>query len=127
MADQIGNNFNWKNFYTVEFLKKLNLPIDELTIAQHKLKWWAIPRNKGKYGLRLSLSGFEIFNKFEVQSYDIRYTTPLTLIDLIKLDNIIEMPYFLTKEKLHTTNSKVFTELTLYSNNLKRYIDVKSK
>lgn len=114
---------NWKEAYTKIFLKELGKSTNEVAVSQHMPLWWKNTRNKGKSGLRLTDTGFEVLSEIGLATYDIPYPhdMPLTTQIIIYLDQLIDCPYYLTNRSIIVTDERKAVELTMFSGDLRKY------
>lgn len=114
---------NWKETYTKVFLKELGKSTNDATVQEYLPLWWMNTRNKDKGGLRLTEAGFDIVNEINLTTYEILYPKemPVTAQVVIFLDNLIDCPYYLTKQSITVTNERKAVELTLFAGDIRKY------
>jgi len=116
---------NWKEVYTKIFLKELGKTTNDVTVKEYLPLWWQNTRSKGKGkgGLRLTDTGYEILCEIDLETYDVPYPRdmPITTQVIIYLDQFIDCPYYITPRSIIVTDQRKAVELTLFNGDLRKY------
>jgi len=122
-----------KRALTKKFLKELGWETHSKSINKHHYVWWMNPRNMGdSKSFRLTDKGFVMLSeKLSVKSYKIvlppgvEWTSGL----IIKLDKLIDAPYYLdeTGKNILVFKEKTAVELILYEGDIQKYLLAKQK
>jgi hypothetical protein len=113
---------NQKYDLTKKIAEILNFSFDEKNIKKLIRVWWENPRNKQTGGLRLTPAGFEAFKKSQLKFYEIQLESPIHYTNgmVIWLDQKIECPYFINKNKITVFGEKTAVQLLLFSGDLNK-------
>jgi hypothetical protein len=104
-------------------LETLGLVADEKRIKQTLPMWWQNPRKKEKGGLRLTEQGYTCLKQADIKDYpidlpkDIEWTGQL----IIRLDQFIECPFYLTHKTINVFSERMAVQLVLFSGNIQKY------
>ena len=103
------------------FVDQAGIPIGMTTDMQRR--WWKNPTDPDS--LRLSLAGLQFVKaNLKLQSYDFELPEELTNHQLLQLERYFKgMYYLLKRSKLLVFESEEATLLTLYSSDLKSYLN----
>jgi hypothetical protein len=93
--------------------------------------WWQNPRPKEFGGLRLSQTGFDTLSKyfkphlvrFETKLEDLKFSNQL----IVRLDNYITCPWFITKRGMYVFDDKMAIQLVLFSGNIEKFTSAKAR
>jgi len=81
------------------------------------------PRQKAKGGLRLTESGWDWLREADLKYYqidlpkEIEWTNQL----IIRLDQFIECPFYITKKAIYVFGERMAVQLVLFSGNIQKY------
>lgn len=112
-----------KDTYTSVFLKAAQKEHTETDIKNYRGMWWFSTRGKSAGGLRITDSCLEfIETEAEIKTYQIDLPKDITLGPqvLIWLDQYLESPYHLTKNRLTVLTEKAAFELYLFSGDIRK-------
>lgn len=114
-----------KHEITKLVLETAGLPADEDRIQKTIPTWWVNPRKKEKGGLRLTEQGFNALKTAGIQSYKIRFEAPITCTnqEIIRLDQLMDSPYYITNREVHVFKEKMAIQLVLFSGNILKFIN----
>lgn len=103
------------------FVEQANIPLGQTTDMQ--MRWWKNPTDDAS--LRLSLQGLQLVKAvIKLASYEFDLSEELTNHNLLQLERYLKGPYYLLKrQKIIVFEEEEATMLTLYSGNLKAYLD----
>jgi hypothetical protein len=92
-------------------------------VTDMQKRWWKNPTDDTS--LRLSLAGLQfVKSNLKLQSYDFELTEELTNSQLLQLERQFKgMYYLLKRQKIIVFDESESIMLTLYSGNLKSYLD----
>jgi hypothetical protein len=119
---------NQKTEITKYIAEQEQLPADEKSIRKLVALWWKNPRNKEKGGLKLTDEGFARLTKYlkvhRVRFEDeVEYTNQL----ILRLDNFITCPWYVTRKEVFVFDDKMAVQLVLFSGNITRFSSAKAK
>jgi hypothetical protein len=119
---------NQKTDITKYVAEQSNLPTDDKSIRKLISQWWINPRQKAKGGLRLSDDGFARLTT-QFKSYKVKFDEPVDYTNqlIIRLDNFIDCPWYLTKKEIYVFNDKMAVQLVLFSGNIAKFSTAKAK
>ena len=108
--------------------EQFNLPTDEKSIRKLLPQWWFNYRNKEKGGLRLTDEGFARLTA-HIKAHKVTLDEPVEYTNqvIIWLDNLIESPWYITKDEIYVFDEKMAIQLVLFSGNIVRYSAAKAK
>ena len=115
---------NIKEAYTKIFLKQADISINEATLKEYMPIWWQNTRAKDTGGLRLTEAGYDfLVEKLQIETYSVPFPADfeMTTQSLIFMDNLIDCPYYITKNNLIVTSEKKAIELHLFSGDIRKY------
>ena len=114
---------------TVKIAELLGLATDEKSLKTYKKHWWVNPRDKDQGGLRLTDEGWIKVEESGIKCHKIKLTTKpeKTNQNIIKLDRYLDCPWYLNKNYIYVYTERVAVQLVLFSGNLQKFIDAKSK
>jgi hypothetical protein len=120
---------NQKKQITLKVLEILELPSSEESLRKYKQAWWCNPRNKDEGGLRLTEEGWKAFETAKIKHHKIKLDNEVEKINrnIIDLDRYIDCPWYTYKKDIFIYNEKMAVQLVLFSGNLQKFIDAKSK
>lgn len=119
-----------KNDLTKKLLNQLNLPTDEKTFKKYKTRWWMNPRSANEKSLRLTEEGFQTLSDLlEISSYEINLlpNTEWTSQLILRMDKMLDSPYFIQKNSLVVFREKTAVELILFGGDIQKYFISKIK
>jgi len=104
------------------------LTTDQKSLRKLNTLWWQNPRQKVKGGLRLTDEGFArataFINSHKVDiDNDIDYNNQL----IIRLDNLIECPWYISNKHIFLFDEKIAVQMILFSGNIARFTAAKVK
>jgi hypothetical protein len=104
------------------------LPSDPKSIRRLVAAWWQNPRKKDKGGLKLTDEGFARLTKYFKAhrvnfEEEIEYTNQL----ILRLDNFITCPWYITKKNVWVFDDKMAVQLVLFSGNIVKFSSAKAK
>jgi len=119
---------NQKTDITKYVAEQSNLSTDDKSIRKLISQWWINPRQKVKGGLRLSDDGFARLTT-QFKSYKVKFDEPVDYTNqlIIRLDNFIDCPWYLTKKEIYVFNDKMAVQLVLFSGNIAKFSTAKAK
>lgn len=119
---------NQKTNITKYVAEQSNLPTDDKSLRKLIRDWWINPRQKVKGGLRLSDDGFVRLTT-QFKSYKVKFDEPVDYTNqlIIRLDNFIDCPWYLTKKEIYVFNDKMAVQLVLFSGNIAKFSTAKAK
>ena len=102
-------------------IKQLNL--DETQFTRYHYAWWQNPRPKKVGGLRLTIEGYEVFQKLDVTEHAINFPndTEFTGQLVLWLDRFIDCPFYLESKRIIVFSENVAVQLILFSGNIQKY------
>lgn len=91
--------------------------------------WWVSTRKKEKGGLRLTEEGFEALKKAEIECHRIRFYEPIEYTNqlIVRLDQMLNCPFYITKKEIHVFNDKLAIQLVLFNGNIQKFTTAKAK
>ena len=106
------------------------LDIDEITIRKIARKLWQNPRPKPIGGLKLTDIGFEILSK-HFTAHQVRFENRIELKFtnqmILRLDNFITCPWYITKMGMWVFDDKMAVQLVLFSGNIEKFTNAKAR
>lgn len=114
---------NQRNEITKYVLEQAGLPCDEKAVKKTVAVWWQNPRKKSNGGLRLTEQGYGCLKKADIKDYqidlpkDIEWTGRL----IIRLDQFIDCPFYLTNKSIFVFSERMAVQLVLFSGNIQKY------
>lgn len=120
---------NLKSDITLKVAEILGLATDDKALKIYKKKWWVNPRDKSEGGLKLTDLGFDEMERAKIKCHKIKLEQDLddTNQTLIKLDQYIDCPWYMYRKHIYVYSEKMAVQLILFSGNLKKFIDAKSR
>lgn len=118
-----------KNEITRYIAEQSGLPTDEKSLRKFNASWWQNTRMKEKGGLKLTDEGFANLTRYvkphcvRFFENDIDYTNQL----ILRLDNFITCPWYLSKKEIYVFDDKMAVQLVLFSGNIKKFTTAKAK
>jgi len=108
---------------------QLGLPVTDKDIRNYKRKWWSSTRIKETGGLRLTEDGFNALINADIKFHKITIETDLTYTSqtLIRLDNYIDSPWFLTNRCIYVFTEKMAIQLVLFSGDIQKFLISKAE
>lgn len=119
---------NQKLEITKYLAEQWSLDRDPKSLKKLIILWWQNPRDKIKGGLRFTDEGFARasthlrFHKVDIDD-GIDYNNRL----IIRLDNLIECPWYLSNKHIFLFDEKVAVQMILFSGNITRFTNAKVK
>ena len=85
--------------------------------------WWQNPRKKESGGLRLTEQGYTCLKKADIKDYKIDLPKEIDWTNqlIIRLDQFIDCPFFLTKKSIYVFGERMAVQLVLFSGNIQKY------
>lgn len=119
---------NQKLEITKYLAEQWGLDTDQKSLKKLIILWWQNPRNKPKGGLRFTDEGFARasshikFHKVDIDE-NIDYNNQL----IIRLDNLIECPWYLNTKHIFLFDEKIAVQMILFSGNIARFTAARVK
>jgi hypothetical protein len=104
-------------------LESMNLIADEARVKKTIPIWWQNPRQKEHGGLRLTEQGYLCLKQADIKDYridlpkEIDWTNQL----IIRMDQFIDCPFYLTKKSIFVFGERMAVQLVLFSGNIQKY------
>jgi hypothetical protein len=104
-------------------LQQAEKPHDDAYVKKMLPAFWMNPRQKIKGGLRLTDSGWDWLRQADLKYYqidlpkEVEWTNQL----IIRLDQFIECPFYLTKKSIYVFGERMAVQLVLFSGNIQKY------
>jgi hypothetical protein len=104
-------------------LQQAGKPHDDAYVKKMLPAFWMNPRQKAKGGLRLTESGWDWLREADLKYYqidlpkEIEWTNQL----IIRLDQFIECPFYITKKAIYVFGERMAVQLVLFSGNIQKY------
>jgi hypothetical protein len=104
-------------------LQQAGKPHDDAYVKKMLSAFWMNPRQKTKGGLRLTDSGWDWLRQADLKYYqidlpkEIEWTNQL----IIRLDQFIECPFYITKKSIYVFGERMAVQLVLFSGNIQKY------
>ena len=104
-------------------LQQADKPYDDAYVKKMLPAFWMNPRQKTKGGLRLTDSGWDWLRQADLKYYqidlpkEIEWTNQL----IIRLDQFIECPFYITKKAIYVFGERMAVQLVLFSGNIQKY------
>jgi hypothetical protein len=119
---------NQKIDITKYVAEQSGLPTDEKSIRKLVAQWWQNPRKKEKGGLRLTDDGFARLTT-QFTAHKVRFEDPIEYTNqlIIRLDNFIDCPWYITNKAVFVFNDKMAVQLVLFSGNIVKFSTAKAK
>jgi hypothetical protein len=120
---------NQKIEITKYIAEQAGLGTDERLIRKLNAAWWQNPRKKIKGGLKLTEQGFDILSRY-LGYHKVRFETPPEIITsqlVLRLDNLITCPWYLTRREVYVFDDKMAVQLVLFSGNIVKFVDAKAE
>jgi len=107
------------------------LSTEELHLKKLLPLWWQNSREKEAGGMRLTDEGFARLTKYFTahqvrfeQKYDnLNFTSQM----ILRLDNFITCPWYITNKGMWVFDDKMAIQLVLFSGNIERFTSAKAK
>ena len=104
-------------------LQQAGKPHDDAYVKKMLPAFWMNPRQKTNGGLRLTDSGWDWLRQADLKYYqidlpkEIEWTNQL----IIRLDQFIECPFYITKKAIYVFGERMAVQLVLFSGNIQKY------
>ncbi len=111
-----------KSKYTRIFLEVAGLPVDDISVKEHRSRWWSNLRATNR-GLRLTEKGLQfVLYRANITSYEVnlKIEGDVTAQLLLQLDEFITCPWFAKHGIIVVFCEKMAFELMLYDGDLKK-------
>jgi|LakMenEpi03Aug12_release.lakeMendotaPanAssembly.Ray.scaffolds.fasta_scaffold653881_2 hypothetical protein len=110
-------------------LDELALPSDEKNLKKYLIHWWRNILDKNSGGLGLTEQGFEAFSKANIKIYKIKLSKTIICNNrlIVRLDNFINSPFYLTRNWIYVFDERTAIELILYDCDLEKFTHNKAK
>jgi len=119
---------NQKLDITKYLAEQWSLDTDQKSLKQLNILWWQNPRNKPKGGLRFTDEGFaRASTHLKCHKVDIDDGIDYNNRLIIRLDNLIECPWYLSNKHIFLFDEKVAVQMILFSGNIDRFTNAKIK
>jgi hypothetical protein len=103
------------------------LPTDPKSIKKWIAQWWCNPRQKPQGGLKLTDEGFaRLTTQFKCHKVTLDEPIEFTNQMILRFDNWIDCPWYLTNKHIFVFKDKTAVELVLFSGNVKRFFSAKA-
>lgn len=104
------------------------LIIDQKSLRKLNALWWQNTRQKAKGGLRLTDEGFARATSF-IKSHKVDVDDGIDYNNqlIIRLDNLIECPWYLSNKHIFLFDEKIAVQMILFSGNIARFTTAKVK
>lgn len=106
------------------FLKQWGKSIDKANTTLYSREWWQCNREQQQHAFRLTDEGLNFLqNTLELRCYEIPFTEHIELSPqtIIFLEKYIDCPYHLTSKSIVVFSEKKSFELSLFSDDIRRY------
>lgn len=113
-----------------EFLKDSGLPNDQKSLEKYRWEWWANPRLNGDRSLKLTDRGYEVLTTavgLKFYQIDLPASIENTNQLVIRLDKLIDCPWFITKKSIFVSKEKTAVQLVLFSGDLQKFGNAKHR
>jgi len=120
---------NQKTKLTKYVIDCLGFPDDTKTFKRFTATFWVNPRQKSKGGLRLTDTGFKVFNE-HLKSYKVDLEDKDQLFEnkhILWLDKYIDSPFYVARKSVYVFSEKMAVQLVLFSGNLVKFGHAKFK
>jgi len=104
------------------------LTTDQKSLRKLNTLWWQNPRQKVKGGLRLTDEGFARATAF-IKSHKVDIDDGIDYNNqlIIRLDNLIECPWYINNKHIFLFDEKIAVQMILFSGNIARFTAAKVK
>lgn len=104
-------------------LQQAGKPHDDAYVKKMFPAFWMNPRQKAKGGLRLTESGWDWLREADLKYYQIDLPKEIDWTNqlIIRLDQFIECPFYITKKAIYVFGEKMAVQLVLFSGNIQKY------
>lgn len=107
------------------------LPSDEQNLRKLLSVIWQNPRPKAKGGLKLTEKGFELLS-LHFKAHQVRFEETLsnpkfTNQMILRLDNFITCPWFMTHKGMWVFDDKMAIQLVLFSGDITKFTTAKAR
>lgn len=108
--------------------KQEGLSIEEPFLNKLLSVWWQNPRKKEVGGLRLTDEGFSRLTKY-FTGHRVKFTSEFEYTNqlILRLDNFINCPWYITKKEIWVFDDKMAVQLVLFSGNIVKFTTSKAK
>ena len=113
-----------KTAYTRTFLMLKEQPLHDESVKTAYFTWWQNVRESYQArSLRLTKNGLNMLEKLDLKTYNIKFPakvifTPQTYL---WLDEFVDCPYFVDKQKIVVTMEKMALQLMLFAGDITKY------
>ena len=119
---------NQKIDITKYIAEQFGLATDDKSIRRLIPIWWQNPRKKINGGLRLTEDGFaRLTTYFKANRVVFDTTFEYTNQLIIRLDNFITCPWYVTEKEIFVFNEKMAVQLVLFSGNILQFSRAKAE
>jgi len=104
------------------------LTTDQKSLRKLHTLWWQNTRQKVKGGLRLTDEGFARATAF-IKSHKVDIDDGIDYNNqlIIRLDNLIECPWYISNKHIFLFDEKIAVQMILFSGNIARFTAAKVK
>jgi len=105
-------------------MELLEQPIHDETIKNNYYAWWQNVRESYQArSLRLTKQGLAMLEKIDLKTYDIKFPTKVIVTPQRYrwLDEFVDCPYFVDKQKIIVTMEKMALQLMLFAGDITKY------
>jgi len=103
------------------------LPTDPKSLKKWTAQWRCNPRQKLKGGLKLTDEGFaRLTTQFKCHKVILEEPIEYTNQMILRFDNWITCPWYITNKHIYVFNDKTAVELVLFSGNVRRFFSAKA-
>jgi hypothetical protein len=107
--------------------EKYQLATDDKSIRNWMSQWWVNNRKKSKGGLRLTDEGYaRLTAHFKAHRVELDQNFDYTNQLVIRLDNFITCPWYLSSKDIFVFDDKMAVQLILFSGNIARFTNAKA-
>ena len=122
---------NQKIDITRYVLEKEGKDTDNDIVRKYLPTFWQNPRLKETGGLRLTEQGFELMSKYfkshQVRFEETRENLKFTNQMILRLENFITCPWYITNRGVWVFDDKMAVQLVLFSGNIEKFTTAKAR
>lgn len=118
-----------RDSYTKIFLQEWGKSTDDANMKLYGRTWWQSNRSSKQHAYRLTDQGLEFLNEtLGITMYEVPFTEPIELspATIVFLERYIDCPYHLTHESITVFSERKSFELTLFSDDIRKFGLVKA-
>lgn len=112
-----------KNDITKYVMENCGVETTPKSLNLYNTIMWQNTRKKVTGGLRLTSTGFQLLERSGLKSYSILFQKKPIVNNqlLIRLDNFIDCPWYMTNKEIVVFSEKMAIQLALFSGNVERF------